>query len=396
MATIAKSGAVKGPPVPSIATKIVNSLRDLSNTLMIPALAILTAILVGSVMILLAGRDPIAAYTGLVEGAWLEPRGLVQSLLKTSPLILSGLAVGFAFKGGLFNIGAQGQLIVGSVAAAWAGYAFSGLPSWLHIILAMGAAALAGALWGAIPGALKAYSGAHEVITTIMFNFIASRIAEWMISLGSADGKIPPGPLADPNSGAISRTRPVLESARLPVVFEVPPPSVPNLNIGLFIAVAAAILIMLLVNRTTFGFELRMVGLNPSAAQYAGVNVKRLTISTMAIAGGLAGLAGAVQTLGINGYYEANQSLGLGFDSITVSLLASNNPLGIMFSAFMFGSMDQGTTRMQRSGVAPELILVIQALILMFIAAPQIIRWLYRVRVSGKGGQKLSTGWGQR
>ncbi|MBI5928325.1 MAG: ABC transporter permease, partial [Chloroflexi bacterium] len=170
----------------------------------------------------------------------------------------------------------------------------------------------------------------------------------------------------------------------------------PNLNIGLFIAVAAAILIMLLVNRTTFGFELRMVGLNPTAAQYAGVNVKRLTISTMAIAGCLAGLAGAVQTLGINGYYEANQSLGLGFDSITVSLLASNNPIGIIFSAFMFGSMDQGTTRMQRSGVAPELILVIQALILMFIAAPQIIRWLYRVRVSGQGGQKLSTGWGQR
>ncbi len=394
MATIAKSGAVKGPQAPSIVTKIINSLRDLSNTLMIPALAILTAILVGSVMILLAGRDPIAAYTGLVEGAWLEPRGLVQSLLKTSPLILSGLAVGFAFKGGLFNIGAQGQLIIGSVAAAWAGYAFSGLPSWLHIILAMGAAAIAGALWGAIPGALKAYSGAHEVITTIMFNFIASRIAEWMISLGSADGKIPPGPLADPNSGAISRTKPVLDSARLPIVFEVPPNF--YLNIGLFIAVAVAILIMLLVNRTTFGFELRMVGLNPSAAQYAGVNVKRMTISTMAIAGCLAGLAGAVQTLGINGYYEANQSLGLGFDSITVSLLASNNPIGIMFSAFMFGSMDQGTTRMQRSGVAPELILVIQALILMFIAAPQIIRWLYRVRVSGKGEQKLSTGWGQR
>jgi ABC-type uncharacterized transport system permease subunit len=396
MATVAKPAAVRGKSTPSFIANVVDRLRNLYDTLLIPALAILTAILFGSIMILLAGRDPIAAYYGLIEGAWLEPKGLTQSLLKASPLILSGLAVGFAFKGGLFNIGAQGQLIVGSVAAAWAGAAFSGLPSWLHIILAISVAALAGALWGAIPGALKAYAGAHEVITTIMFNFIASRIAEWLISLGSADGKISPGPLADPNSGAISRTKPVLESARLPLVFEVPPPNVPNLNIGIFIAITAAILIMLLVNRTTFGFELRMVGLNPTAAQYAGVNVKRITISTMAIAGGLAGIAGAIQTLGINGFYEANQSLGLGFDSITVSLLASNNPLGIIFSAFMFGSMDAGSTRMQRTGVATELILVIQALILMFIAAPQIIRWLYRVRVSGKGGQKLSTGWGQR
>lgn len=395
MATVAKPAAVRGKSTPSFIAKLVDRLRNLYNTLLIPALAILTAIIFGSVMILLAGRDPIAAYYGLIEGAWLEPKGLTQSLLKASPLILSGLAVGFAFKGGLFNIGAQGQLIVGSVAAAWAGAAFSGLPSWLHIILAMGIAALAGALWGAIPGALKAYAGAHEVITTIMFNFIASRIAEWLISLGSADGKIRPGPLADPNSGAISKTRDVLESARLPTVFKIPPPN-DSVNIGIFIAVAAAILIVLLINRTTFGFELRMVGLNPTAAQYAGVNVKRLTISTMAIAGALAGMAGAIQTLGINGNFEANQSLGLGFDSITVSLLASNNPIGIIFSAFMFGSMDAGGTRMQLTGVPTDLILVIQALILMFVAAPQIVSWLYQVRASGKGGQKLSTGWGQR
>lgn len=365
----------------------------LLQTLATPFLASVTALLVGAILILLAGRDPLAAYQGLVEGAWLEPRGLVQSILKSSPLILSGLAVGFSFKAGLFNIGAQGQLIMGSVAAAWAGTVITGAPAWLHILIAMTVAMLAGALWGAIPGALKAFSEANEVITTIMFNFIASRIAEWLISLGSNDGTIPPGPLADPNSGAISRTKPVLDSARLPIAFHVPG-SVADLNIGIFIAIVAAFAILILVNRTTFGFELRMVGLNPSAAQYAGVNVKRITVMTMAISGGLAGLAGGIQTLGVNGYYEANQSLGLGFDSITVSLLAANHPIGTIFSAFLFGSMDQGTTRMQRSGVAPELILVIQALILMFIAAPQIIRYIYRIRLKSFGSGSFGSSWG--
>jgi general nucleoside transport system permease protein len=370
-------------------------LQVLFQTLLIPFLAIFTALIVGAIMILLAGRDPIAAYEALVEGALLEPRGLIQSLLKTAPLILSGLAVAVAFKGGLFNIGAQGQLIMGSVAAAWVGYTDLGVPAWLHITLAFTAGAMAGAIWGGIPGALKAYTGAHEVITTIMFNFIASRIAEWLISGGSSDGSIPPGPMADPEALGVQRSRPVIEEARLPIAFDYPPPNDP-LNIGIFIAIATAIIILILINRTTFGFELRMVGLNPNAARYAGINVKRQTIMAMAIAGGLAGMAGVIQTLGVNGHYEANQSLGLGFDSITVSLLAANNPIGIIFSAGLFGTMEQGATRMQRTGVAPELIVVIQALILMFIAAPQIIQYLYRVRVSGNAGQRLSSGWGSQ
>lgn len=371
-------------------------IRAIAQTLLIPLLSILTALLVGSLMILLAGRDPIAAYEALLEGALLEPRGLVQSLLKTTPLILAGLAVGFAFKGGLFNIGAQGQLIMGSVVAAWIGSAamFHGLPMWLHITLGFVSGALAGAIWGGIPGALKAYSGAHEVITTIMFNFIAGRIAEWLISNGSADGSIPPGPLSDPSSGALARSPMVEESARLPIIYRYPPSS--DLNVGIFIAVAVAVLILLLLNRTTFGFELRMVGLNPNAARYAGINVKRQTITTMAIAGALAGTAGVIQTLGVNGFYEANQSLSLGFDSITVSLLAANHPIGIIFSAFLFGAMEQGATRMQLTGAAVELTVVIQALILMFIAAPQIIRYIYRVGEAGGSGQAFSSGWGRQ
>lgn len=365
------------------------------QTLLIPFLAIFTALIVGAIMILLAGRDPVAAYEALIEGALLEPRGLMQSLLKTAPLILSGLSVAVAFKGGLFNIGAQGQLIMGSVAAAWVGYTDFGVPAWLHITMAFTAGTMAGAIWGGIPGALKAYTGAHEVITTIMFNFIASRIAEWLISGGSSDGQIPPGPMANPDAIGVQQSRPVLDNARLPLAFEYPGNADP-LNIGIFIAILTAMVILLLINRTTFGFELRMVGQNPNAARYAGINVKRQTIMAMAIAGGLAGMAGVIQTLGVNGHYEANQSLGLGFDSITVSLLAANNPIGIIFSAGLFGIMEQGTTSMQRTGVAPELIIVIQALILMFIAAPQIIQYLYRVRVSEGGGQRLSSGWGSQ
>lgn len=370
-----------------------STILGFGQTLLTPILAIFTALVAGAILILLAGRDPLAAYTALVEGALLSPRGLTGTLIKTTPLLLSGMALGVAFKAGLFNIGAQGQLIMGSVVAAWAGAAITGLPAWAHILVAMSLATLAGSIWGAIPGALKAYTDAHEVITTIMFNFIASRIAEWLISLGSADGSIPPGPLADQNTTAISRTKPILESAALPKAF-ITPGSVEDLHIGFFIAIAMAFLVLIILNRTTFGFEIRMVGLNPNAARYAGVNVKGITISTMALAGALAGMAGGIQTLGVNGYYEANQSLGLGFDSITVSLLAGNHPIGTIFSAFLFGAMDEGTRGMQLTGVAKELILVIQALTLMFVAAPGIIRYIYRINLKTIGDGTFGSSWG--
>ncbi|RPI96111.1 MAG: ABC transporter permease, partial [Chloroflexi bacterium] len=266
--------------------------------LLVPLLSVITAILLGSILILLDGRDPVTAFEGLFEGAFLEPRGLLASFRNMVPLVLSGLAVAFAFKSGLFNIGVQGQLIVGSVAAAWIGFAVEGLPPLLHITLALAVSVLAGGLWAAIAGALKAYADAHEVITTIMLNYIAVQFAGWLISTGSDGSK--PGPLASPAAvqDAIARTPEILDSAKLPVVYSVPPNF--DLHIGIFIAIIMALLIMFLLYRTTFGFQLRMNGYSPSAAEYAGVSVERVTILTMFIAGALAGLAGGIQTLGVN------------------------------------------------------------------------------------------------
>ena len=354
--------------------------------LLIPLLSVFTAVLLGSFLILLDGRDPITAFRGLIEGAFLEPRGLLAAFRNMTPLILSGLAVAFAFKSGLFNIGVQGQLILGSVVAAWIGFAVKGLPPLLHIPLALLAAMVAGGLWAAIAGALKAFADAHEVITTIMLNYIAMQFAGWLISTPTEGSR--PGPLASPEAvtDAIARTPEILKSARLPVIYTVPPNF--DLHVGVFIAIAATVVIAFLLYRTLFGFELRMTGFSPSAAQYAGVNVKRVTVTTMFIAGCLAGLAGGIQTLGVNHHYESNQSLGLGFDGITVAFLAGNNPIGIGISAFLFGAMDAGTTRMAlNADVAKELIQVIQALILMFVAADQIIRRLYRIRAAAPGAR---------
>jgi general nucleoside transport system permease protein len=382
---------------PRIAIDIGSIVRSMA----VPILAVFTAVIIGSLFILLAGLDPIRAYQGLLQGAFGTDLNITRALLKMTPLILSGLAVAFAFKGGLFNIGAQGQLVVGALLAAWAGFAIPGLPPLLHVIVALAAGIIGGALWGAIPGILKARTGAHEVISTIMLNYIASNILEWAVSPVRTNA--PPGPLAfcrELGQCALSKTPPILDTARLPIVYTPAgnPPQDSLLHVGVFIALAVAILIWVLLYRTTFGFELRMVGLNPNAARYSGIKVGRMTVLTMMISGGLAGLAGAIQTMGVFGEFQTNQSLGLGFDSIAVALLAANNPIGIIPSAFLFGAMDAGSSQMQLASRVPsELIQVVQALILMFVAADQIIRRIYRIKAAGTGEKvKLSTGWGQR
>ncbi|MEP7284914.1 MAG: ABC transporter permease [Chloroflexota bacterium] len=369
------------------------------RSILVPILAVFTAVIIGSLFILLAGLDPFKAYGGLLNSSLGSDGGITASLLRMAPFILSGLSVAFAFKGGLFNIGAQGQLVVGAICSAWAGFALVGLPPAVHVVIGLAAGIFGGMLWGLIPGLLKAYTGAHEVISTIMLNYIASLLLEWAVN--PARPSAAAGPLAFCDvvgKCALGKTPPILQSAYLPVIYQPSGNTQDQLHLGVFLAIAVALLTWIVLYRTTFGFELRMVGLNPNAARYSGINVSRMTVITMVIAGGLAGFAGAIQTQGLYHEFQTNQSLTLGFDSIAVALLAGSNPIGIIPSAFLFGVLGAGSRGMQlASRVPPELIQVIQALILMFVAADQIIRYIYHIRKSGDEEKVvLSTGWGQR
>lgn len=365
------------------------------QSLIVPLLSVILAIIVGSAFIYAAGYDAVAAYGGMISGAVGSPTAIGRTLLNAIPFVFAGLAVAFAFKGGLFNIGGEGQLFLGAVTSAWIGIALAGLPGPVLLPLALVGGGLAGALWGALSGALKAYTGAHEVITTIMLNYIALVITGWLVSQGSRSQGIAPGPLRDPNPlNIVPRTAKIAEAARLPVMFTLGDESI---HLGLVLAILAVIVIAFLIWRTTIGFEVRTVGQNPSAARAAGINVARVTILTMAVSGGLAGLAGAVETLGRNYYFAPNFNVGYGFDSIAISLLGGNHPVGVALSALLFGAMDAGGTDMQfASHVPTEILQVVQALVLMFVAAPAILRYIFRLRVRQEDSTTFSAGWGKR
>jgi general nucleoside transport system permease protein len=441
----------------------LKSLLRVLHILQIPALALLSAFILGALIIWITSGSfttVLEAYQGLMRGALFKSRGLSESLVATTPYILLSLAVAVAFKTGLFNIGVEGQFYIGALSAAWAGQAFSGLPAIFHLPLAIGAGALGGAIWAAIPGYLKAKTGAHEVINTIMLNYVAFRLTEYMIS----------GPLRDPIASAIQTPRvssaaelwtlaaipsriqdplnalgvailaatlvmivvrvllnlPALSTrldtgkkrrtayigagvlAGLLVFFALPPLSLAwwpftdqydRLHIGLILAVGAAVFIWWLLWKTTLGFELRSVGANPNAAKYAGISVTRNIVVAMAISGALAGAAGTVEVLGVSicRCLPLFFSSGYGFDSIAIALLAKNSPFGILGAAFLFGAMRNGADLMElSSGVSKYIISVIQAFALLFVAAPAVVRWLYRIREERKTEveEPLARGWG--
>jgi simple sugar transport system permease protein len=344
-----------------------------------PALALFTALLVGAIVMLLSGDNPLAAYWGLLQGAFGSLDAISRTIRKATPFILTGLSVAFAFKAGLFNIGASGQFMMGTIFSVAVGVSFEGLPAVIHLPLALLAGALGGALWGGIAGWLKVWKGAHEVITTIMLNYIASLFAGWTVYAGGTAGQTP-GPLSDPEAAAraISETRDVFMSARIPQFL---PQVFDRVHWGVFLALLMAGLIWWVLWKTTLGFEIRTVGQNPNAARYAGIRVDRTVVLSMAVAGCLAGLAGAVETLGLNYKFAPEFTGGVGFEGITIALLGQTHPFGVVLSSFLMGGLYSGASKMQfDSGVAKEIIQVVQALVLAFVAAPEIIRSIYRLR----------------
>lgn len=360
------------------------SFGGLRARLLLPVTAILLALLVGAIVIylslILTGEPldlglPLAAYAALFEGAFGSLDAIVNTFVSTTPLILGGLSVALAFKAGLFNIGAQGQFLLGALGAVAMGVTVAGWPPIIAIPLALAAGMLTGALWGFIPGALKALSGAHEVVTTIMLNYIALAVVAWAVS----------GPLDTPES-----PEPLTASvgnAALPILVG------RNGHLGIILAFVAVAIVWWLLSRTTLGFEIRTVGANPDAARYAGMHARTLIILTMTLAGLLAGSAGAVTVLGVTRNMTASFVTTVGFDSIAVALLARTNPVGIIFSALLFGSLRSGAALMQiRTGVPSELIDVLQATILLFLIANPLLRYLQRKRHVDLGPGAITTG----
>ena len=359
----------------------LNVQRSGYQELFIPFLSIATSLIIGAVIIWASGANVYKAYQGLLEGAFGKPRAIAETFVITTPYILSGLAVAFGFRCGLFNIGVEGQLYAGAVTAAFIGYAVKGLPHFIHLPFALLAGIAAGAVWGGIPGYLKAKTGGHEVINTIMMNHIMIRLTDYLVK----------NPMLD-TAASIPRTPYIMESAYMPKIF----PAF-RMHWGFVVAIAAVFFIYFLLFKTTLGFEIRTVGLNQNAARYAGMNVSKNFIVAMAISGGLAGCAGAGEVLGLNYTLPAAFISGYGFDAIAIALLAKSNPFGIIPSAALWAALRNGAGLMQiRAGISIDLINIIQAFVIMFIAAPKIVRWIYRIRAErGKGGVILTKGWGK-
>jgi simple sugar transport system permease protein len=391
--------------------------KSIGRVLTIPALAILSGLIVGGIIIILtteevytagsflgglaaAGNAVGEAYLALFTGSIGDPVRIVnalqsgdslairrafnpffESLVAATPYIFAGLAVAVGFRTGLFNIGAEGQIFVGAVFATFVGYSIKGIPAIIHIPLALLAGALGGGLWGFIPGWLKAKTGGHEVINTIMLNYIAFRLSDWLLT----------GPMKRPESfNPVSPT--IEESAMLPKFFGNPI----RFHLGFFIALFVAWLVYWFLFRTKWGFDLRTVGSNPNAARYAGMNIVTSTILAMSLSGALAGLAGTNEVLGLNHNLAMAFSSGYGFDSIALALLGKSHPLGVVLASLLFGTLRNGATRMQlTAGIPIDIIAVLQAMILAFIAAPAIIRTIYRLRQPEEEEEGVTVrGWG--
>ena len=382
------AGSGEGPGTITVASRLSGYLRG--GGLIVPLITALLAFFIGGIVIALAGGEPLATYKAIFEGSglnWLLPwvsgedrtlaaLNLQTTLIITTPLILTGLAVAFAFRAGLFNIGGNGQYLVGSYAGVYAASSLDSLPGWLHIIVALVAGAAMGGIWAGIAGFLKATTGANEVISTIMLNWTAVYIGFYLFSTS--------GPLhsSDPANASIPVSNDVAENAHLPVFWG--EPELQGLHIGIFIALAVVALFWVLLNRSTTGYEVRAVGFNPDAAEYGGISAGRNYVKVMLICGAFAGLAGAIDVIGWQ-FRIATIDVGvanLGFYGIAVALLGRNTAVGTAVAALLFAALLNGTSvrNLDPTVFAPELAgnltWIIQGLIVLFVSAPVLVTML--------------------
>ena len=338
----------------------------------VPVVSVLVALVIGGIFVAISGHNPLVAYQALVLGAFGSPYDITETLVIAVPLTLAGLSVAVAFRTGLFNIGAQGQLLVGAVASGAVGAALAPLPGVLLLPLTLAAGVTGGAAYGAIAGWLKATRGVNEVITTIMQNYIVVFVMHWLLQNG---------PMSAPNALGTPASAPIGAGAILPIVIpnEILPLS--RLHAGVLLAAAAVVVFWFLLWRTSLGYELRAVGLGARAAAQAGIDPKRRVVLVMAIAGGFAGLAGMIQVSGLFHRVFDGFSSGFGFDAIAVALLGKNSPVGITLAAILFGAFARGGTIMQsNAGISAHLVEVVEAVVLFVIAAETIVRAIARRR----------------
>ena len=349
--------------------------RRLFSAVVIPLISVLCGFAVAGVAVLITGSDPIAAFTALFQGAFTNPRAFPETLVATVPYIFLGLAVALGFRAGLFNIGAEGQFYLGAIFGVLAADNLH-VAGIVEIPIALAFGMLGGFIWAAVPGLLKARFGAHEVITTIMLNYIAFQLTDFLINKGAMSDKhstAPRTPFIDPG-------------AHLPILL-----TGTRLHLGLILAILAVPIVWFLLERTTIGFRIRTVGFSQGAARAAGISVAWTLVITMGISGALAGLAGANEILGVSHYMPSSFSVGYGFDSIAVALLARSNPWAILPSAFLFGAMRNGAAFMQlQTQVSSDLISIVQAIVIMFVAAPVMVRWIFRLREVPVGGLQIT------
>jgi simple sugar transport system permease protein len=335
---------------------------------LLPVFATLAALLIGAIMLLFLGANPLEAYKALWDGAFGSSNALAETLVKATPLLLVAIGICISFRGDVINIGGEGQMIVGAVMATWVGLTFTSLPGWVVITLAMLAGFLGGAIWGGIPGFLKAYFSVNEILSTVMMNAIAVQLMNFLLR----------GPMIDPAQAQLDSQIP--QTARLLEIFRLPRLVPTRLHMGALIAVVLAVLVYILLWRTTLGYRIRAVGQNPHASRYAGIKVPRYIVLALLFSGAFAGLAGAIQVYGVNYRMITDGSASgftgsAGFNGIVAALFGQLHPLWSIPASVLFGALLVGANSMQRVVQIPSaLVIALNGLVVVFVVSSEILR----------------------